>query len=90
MAAAREDIQWLETASPQDKRKPAGVGCIHDCRHRAFRAVAEGPDDDHYQLIVCADADGCNGNCRGWVVKEKLCGTEFSQRRVAYLVLLPA
>jgi hypothetical protein len=44
----------------------------------------------HYQLVICTDADGCNGTCRGWLAKEPVGGIEFTSRRIPYLALMPA
>jgi hypothetical protein len=90
LVAVREDIQWLAAASLSDKRRSAGIGCLHTCRHRTFRPVATGSDDAHYQLVVCTDPDGCNGTCRGWLAKEPVGGIEFTSRRIPYLALMPA
>lgn len=40
--------------------------CPHTCEHRDTSTVAYGPDYAHYELVVCIEADGCAGACRGW------------------------
>jgi hypothetical protein len=82
-----DDIRWLDTALPEDRRRSAGISCFHNCRHLTYREVAEGHDDAHYRLVVCTDV--CDGSCRGWLAKEKYGGTEYSSRRVSYVALLP-
>lgn len=60
------DVRWFAGYGPADVVGPCPHG---DCAHNALSDIAWGPDFDHYALVTCDVADGCDGYCRGWVAE---------------------
>lgn len=48
--------------------------CPHGCEHNSIGTIAWGPDEAHYELVVC-DGEGwgatCGGECRAWITDEQ-------------------
>lgn len=60
------DWRWFSGHGPRPVKGP----CPHvDCGHSDVRAIAYGPDFDHYVLDECHTEAGCNGRCRGWTAE---------------------
>lgn len=60
------DWKWFHGRGPAPVLGP----CPHaTCPHERGRAIAHGPDFEHYVLTECrepAEEGGCGGTCRGW------------------------
>lgn len=59
------EITWFVGHGPA----PILGDCPHvGCEHRDTRVIADGPDFEHYELVICTEqGDGkCAGACRGW------------------------
>ena len=59
-------IDWLASYPEAERQRRPARDCPHACRHRILAVVAWGPSLTHYELRICKDPDGCQGNCRGW------------------------
>jgi hypothetical protein len=60
-------IHWFASYPESERTRPPLGPCTHECEHRQSATVGWGPDLKHYELIVCEESDGCNGNCRAWL-----------------------
>lgn len=60
------DVHWFSGYGPAQILGP----CPHtECAHNALSDIAWGPDFEHYTLVTCDVANGCNGYCRAWAAE---------------------